>query len=337
MHGVPRPQVTEHQIDGGEDADGTATRAEVLDLQRQELHRRGDRHERRQLRLQPVLAVLKDAVPEAVSAGVRRVAGARPWHRAEEPSARIVAEVENLAARIADGVVAPRRQSIELGIAAPSVGAAALADYGAEPRVGNDIHPWRRSVTARREVDDVLAPVRREAADAIGEDQIVSRKHRCDTPFRRGRLARGGQHRGPRQHHGLPPAFQLLIERTINIPDDDPRHRLQQHAVLLGEAIDVSHEHAARLVQQLGLGAGGDEPQDLVVEHAPVTRGVFVPDHQVGQQAPHPPVGMRPEQVAHQVQVVGVAYAEQHDREVARDRVSPEARLTLAVAPQDAA
>jgi len=135
----------------------------------------------------------------------------------------------------------------------------------------------------------------------------------------------------------LPPAFQLLIERTIDIPDDDPGHSLQKHPVLLGEAVDMSHEHTTRLVHQLGLGAGGDEPQDLVVENAPVSRGILVPDHQVGQQATRPPVGMRPEQVADQVQIVGVAHAKQNDREIARDAVSPEPQLVLAVTPQDAA
>jgi len=33
VHGLPGAQVTEHEIDAGEDADGTAARAEVLDLQ----------------------------------------------------------------------------------------------------------------------------------------------------------------------------------------------------------------------------------------------------------------------------------------------------------------
>ena len=70
---------------------------------------------------------------------------------------------------------------------------------------------------------------------------------------------------------------------------------------------------------------------------SPVARGVLVPDHQVGQQAAHPPVGVRPEQIAHQLQPIGIADSKQHDGQIARDPESPQSRLALAVALQDAA
>jgi len=67
--------------------------------------------------------------------------------------------------------------------------------------------------------------------------------------------------------------------------------------------------HAARLVHQLGLAAGGDERVDLVIEHAPVARRILVPDHQSVCRPRSRQYACALSRFAHQMQVVGIAHA----------------------------
>ena len=78
--------------------------------------------------------------------------------------------------------------------------------------------------------------------------------------------------------------------------------------------------------------ARGDHVHQRVVQVLPVAAALLVPDHEVGRHALHAPVGVRLHRLARELQVRGVADLHHHDRQVARDRVRPKARLRLAVA-----
>ena len=58
----------------------------------------------------------------------------------------VVAHIESLARRVADGIVGPRGQLVFVAVRRPSVAAAFGSGLEAEPRIGDDVDPgrWRR-------------------------------------------------------------------------------------------------------------------------------------------------------------------------------------------------
>ena len=82
--------------------------------------------------------------------------------RRPELAGLLVAEVNGLAGRIGDGIVAPGGQAVHLAVAGPGVAAAGLGDQAAEAGVGEHVDPRGRRPRRRRvRRDDVLAAVRR--------------------------------------------------------------------------------------------------------------------------------------------------------------------------------
>jgi hypothetical protein len=73
------------------------------------------------------------------------------------------------------------------------------------------------------------------------------------------------------------------------------------------------------------------------LQHLAVTGAILVPDHQVHRQPFQTPVGMRLNQLPHQFDIGKVADAQQHDRQVARDGITPKAGLPASITHQDAA
>ena len=184
---------------------------------------------------------------------------------------------------------------------------------------------------ARR--DDVFAAVGREAAEVVAEDEFAGGL------ATRSRLAamRARRHEARDLHLGRAAAHHLLHEAAATVGDDRARHRLQQDAILVGDLLRAPHEDAARPVHHVRFDAGGDQSHDLVLQHLPVAAAILVPDDEIDRQALQPPVRVRLDQPPHEVDVVGVADLQQHDRQVARDRVAPQAGLTAPVAHQHAA
>ena len=62
---------------------------------------------------------------------------------------------------------------------------------------------------------------------------------------------------------------------------------------------------------------------------------VFVPDDQIDRQSLQSPVGVRLDELSDEINFLGVADAQQHDRQVTGDAVSPESRLSARVLRQD--
>src|SRR5262249_45086575 len=122
---------------------------------------------------------LKDGVAPAMPRDVAY--GGPRWQRRgrPEPAAVFIANVERFASCTGHRIVVPGRKSKLVRIPRPRVAAHALGNHGAKTRIRDDIHPRRGRGPIARADDDVLASIRREAADAIEESQILSRHLAC--------------------------------------------------------------------------------------------------------------------------------------------------------------
>jgi hypothetical protein len=117
----------------------------------------------------------------------RRLAATGARCRCPEVPGLLVAEIEDLAGRVGDRVVAPRGEAVQLGVARPGVAAAGLGDQAAEARVGEDVAPWCRRPLATPQSHDVLPAVRRESPQSVGEQQLlVGTSRRAVSGSRRG-------------------------------------------------------------------------------------------------------------------------------------------------------
>src|SRR3546814_9494972 len=133
VHLRARMQVAEDPFDvaGGAEPAGGVTG--VAYPQHAELHRRFTCHVHPQLARDAVLLVLVDAVAEAMAHAIRAVAGAGQRGRRPEPPGLLVADIERLAAGVADRVVVPGREPELMRILRPRVAGVRFAGHAAEP------------------------------------------------------------------------------------------------------------------------------------------------------------------------------------------------------------
>ncbi len=176
VHQIGVPPLAQHQLPiPGERQPPGAPRM-VAQLDRHELHRRVHGDVGGQLREDAGFVVLEHAVAEPVPAHIPGPAGGGQRRGRPERARLLVAEVERLAAAVADRVVVEGGQAELVGVLHPGVGAAPLADDRADVRAGDDVGPRRRRALAGLEGDDVFAAVRREAAQAVVEDAFARRQ-----------------------------------------------------------------------------------------------------------------------------------------------------------------
>src|SRR3546814_6682789 len=167
VHLRARMQVAEDPFDvaGGAEPAGGVTG--VAYPQHAELHRRFTCHVHPQLARDAVLLVLVDAVAEAMAHAIRAVAGAGQRGRRPEPPGLLVADIERLAAGVADRVVVPGREPELMSILRPRIAGVRFAGHDAEPGIGQYVRPRRRRRLSLRQVDHVLVAVRGERAEAV--------------------------------------------------------------------------------------------------------------------------------------------------------------------------
>ncbi len=123
----------------------------------------------------------------------------------------------------------------------------------------------------------------------------------------------------------------------LRIGDDDACDALHQDAVLGGDLLGAPDEDASGTVEQLRIDAARDQAHDLILQQLAVTRVVLVPDDQIDGETLQPPIRMRLHYLPNQVDIGRIADLQQHDRQIAGDRVAPQARLAAMVVAQDAA
>src|SRR4029077_12632390 len=111
--------------------------------------------------------------------------------------------------------------------------------------------------------------------------------------------------------------------------------RLEQAAVFAGKLFQTPDKNAARLVEQGGFDACGNQTEDLVLQGLVIDGNVFIENDEVHRQTFHSPVGVSLEQVLDELDSGGVADAKQDDRRVTGDAVAPKPALAAPVIEQD--
>ncbi|KAF5056940.1 hypothetical protein DSECCO2_362120 [anaerobic digester metagenome] len=245
----------------------------------------------------------------------------------------LVAKVEGFPSLVCDRVVVPGGEAEFVGVFAPGVGTAAFGDDAPEERVGQHIGPGRGSGQALGGGDDILASVRGESSLTVEKGEVVAGLRNRRQRFGAVRPARhqlGDS--GSRQEA----AVDLLREGPERVGDDHAGDRLDQDAVLFGEAIARTHEDSAGLVGSAGFDPGGDESHDLVVQYLPIPGLILVPDDQVDLEPFEPPVGVGLHELADQLDVGDVLDLEQHDGQIPGNRMAPEPGLSPSVLDENA-
>src|SRR5258705_13356338 len=85
----------------------------------------------------------------------------------------VIAKVKGLPARIGHWIVVPWGEAVLVRVLAPAVAATTLGNDGSECRVSQHVDPRRGGHLARRCVDDVLASIGSESAEAVEENQVA--------------------------------------------------------------------------------------------------------------------------------------------------------------------
>ena len=179
----------------------------------------------------------------------------------------------------------------------------------------------------RRQRDDVLLAIRREAASAIIEQQVKSGRYDC------GRFAAYRLDLKTRCLKSRPQAsLSVLQQRAADITDDDAGERQQQMAVLFGDLIEAAYENASRTIDQLRLRTGCHHTDDAFRQFLAVKRGILDQDHQINRQAMAAPPRMRAQHFADKVEPIAIADPQQTDGQVARDTVAPQSRTRPPIA-----
>ena len=169
VHRRLRREVAQHPFDVARHRKRAAAARRVSKPQHDELHRLVGRDVDALLAFDAVLGVLEDAVAEAMAAAVLASPSRRQRRGRPVASALVVADIEGLSRGIADRIVVPGREAILVRVLAPGVAHAAFGHDAAEVRIRDDVDPGRRGRLAGTAHDDVLAPVRREAAQPVVE------------------------------------------------------------------------------------------------------------------------------------------------------------------------
>ena len=345
-------EVAQHpfHVAGGRQPAWTAR--EVAQLEHRELDRVFQRHVNPQFAGDAVFHVLEHAVAEPVARAVAARAATRQRHRRPHPPILFVAQVERLTAGVRDRVVVPGRQPELVRVLEPGVARRAFAEHGAQFRVGHHVGPGGGRGLAFAQDDHVLAAIGREGAGAVVKQELVGDRferpriflgrrgrrrqaqHRlgCGQHLRQRRRTVGKQQRGVAFRRHVPP--DLGGQRATLVADDHPRHGLHQDAVFQRDLLRRAYEDAARAVQYIALGSGRDQPQDLLLQLLAVTGLVLVPDHQVHVETLQSPVRMRLHHLPHQLDVGRIGNLQQHDRQVAGNRMPPQPRLPAPVLHQ---
>ena len=328
-----RPEIAEHPFDIAGGGQLARTARTVAHFQHREFDRFFEIDINPQFRADAAGGVFEDAVTEAVTADVGHRAAARQRCRRPDMAAFLVAQIQGFAAGGADRIVAPWCQAEFVGVLAPGVAQAALGDDGSEIRIRDHVDPGRRCSLRLRGGDHILAAVGAEAAVVVAEDEVRSRRvARCR---RLGAMA-SGRHEPPHALVGQSAPVDLFDQRAAAVGDDDARNRLQQDAVLVGNLLGRAYENAAGAVDGGGFGAGRDQAHDLVLQPLPVAHVIFVPDHQIDHQTFQAPVGVALDELPREVDVLAVGDLQQHDRQIAGNRVAPETGLPAPVLEQHA-
>ena len=252
------------------------------------------------------------------------------WGRRGRPNGPtfFIAQVDDLALRIGNGIVAPRRQPVGLAVAGPGESQTAFGDQGSKLGPSDYVRPRSRCNRARFQIDGILAAVGSEAADAIKIRQLQERKR--PRRFFQGRSSgkecrRCGELRG---------RGQLLLKRTAAAVKHCARDGQDLVPIPLRQRQPIAQEDTAgtffpglqgmRLYQTF---------QDLAKRT--IIGGVFlVGNHQIGLEAAGAPVRVGQKQLANQREIALFPDQYRENGKIAGNSMRPEILLAQAIPQQ---
>ncbi len=175
--------------------------------------------------------------------------------------------------------------------------------------------------------------IARKTPEPVEVQQVAPRGERGDGGF--GAVVSWLEDPGGTQLHTTA-QLEMVGECSSPVVDDDTGDGLQQGAILFRHLIRAADEDAAQPVDDLGLGAGGDQAYDLVLEVLAIARRVLVPDHQIDHEPLDSPVGVGLHELSDELDVFLVVDPQENDRQVAGDPLAPQTGLPPAVLHQEA-
>ena len=295
--------VTEHQLPIAGERQLSPTPRVIGDLELVEFDRRVDRHIDHQLRRQAFGGGIKDAVAESMPHDIGVWPACRLWRRRPEFSRFFVTQIDGFAVEIRHGVVVPGGEPELVAVFRPGIGAAPFRYHGAELRVGDHVHPGRGRGLAGGQDRHILAAVVAESAPTVEQRQIVLRGL-----VGQGRLGSAAKRLQQRDRDvGPPAALGLLCQASPVVQQHDSRHALQQRPIILRDLLAAADENAAGLVDVRRFGTDRHQIDEGFLQRLPVSRIVFVPDHQIDRQPLQSPVGVRLYRLAHEFDPLVVA------------------------------
>ena len=190
------------------------------------------------------------AIPLPVSDDRGRLAAARRRCGCPELPGFFVTEINDLARRIADRIVAPGREAVHLTVACPGKTAACLGHKATEVGIGEHIRPGGRRTLATPQGDDILPSVHTETTHAVVKEPRLSDRLR--------RVACTGTERSAKniRPDALACAYrfrtgQLLDQRPVAIAKNHASGRFEQHVLLRREVCSVAQEYPTRLIRRV--------------------------------------------------------------------------------------
>ena len=240
--------------------------------------------------------------------------------------ALFVADVKGFTTGIAHRIIAPRGEAELMGIFAPGVSHAAFGKDGSKLSICQHVHPGCRGYVCGRRCNHVLAPIGGEAAEPVVEEEIAGRSSRSgrreiNAMHSRRREARQIQMRCAHFHQAAP--IDLLSQRAALVADDHARDCLHQNAILIRYLFRPPHENSTGFIHHMRFDARGNQSHDLFLQQLAVSGAIFVPHHQVHDQSFQAPISVGLYQLAYQIDIRQVANLQQHDRQIARNRIAP--------------
>jgi len=127
----------------------------------------------------------------------------------------------------------------------------------------------------------------------------------------------------PRASHPVADRSADLAESELDAQDaqldEQCRDHVHRRHIEIRRRADVDDDRVGRL------GSGRDEAHDLFLQHLAVTGAIFIPDHEIDRKSLQPPIGVRLHELAHEIDIFEIADLQQHDGQIARDCVTPQA------------
>ncbi len=317
-----RPRRTEHPFRIGGDGETPLAGADVAERQHRDFQGGVAGHELDEVALDAVGFVEEAGIAEAVAGHIGTAVGLMDvGGRPPQCAAVTVGDVDHLAGAVLDRVVRPWGQLVLPAVPRPRIPGAVGGDMEAGARIGDDVDPGRRRPEAVPKDHDVFAGGGVEAAIAVPEGEPAGIGRRPEQLRTRGGGRAGGDGAGRRQ------PLELLGQAAAAARQHGPGGAEERLACIVADQVAAEHEYLPgaampeRLVARLARLGSGEQPLLQVLD---VGARPFVEDDDVDREALQPIVFVGEDELPGEADIDRIVYADQYDRQVARDPLRPQ-------------